>query len=512
MNIALWLRDATSVFKNALSVKDLQLTLNVSEMVPEILRTDGNRLRQVSVCKRSCCNLSGKVSCLSPSCFQVLSNFLSNAIKFSTKGSPVSITVTVTCHNATCALLTGIQDEQYETVFDLPSTQRRPASTAVSQEILAIESESPARQHDTNAAAKHSLLCNGSPGDLADSKSAPFLRISVTDSGPGIATHEIPLLFQPYVQLRAGELQKGMGTGLGLAVCKSTIELMGGNVGVTSTLGEGATFWLEIPLDVPTDAVSATATSMNSVQLDYRSAAIGGAKSLLVTRSFHELRGADGSGIGIVTARPGEEVVSARPALSGVDHADVAIFEEPPLELQEAVRAVVVDDVRSNRELFARLVRRNGAEVVFTAEHGLDCLEKLSGLIRQANQSPLAVAPLASDLQGNSESGLDRYAVTLDGDTSALPPVLQLTGADSLVDLWFVDGNMPVMGGIELTKRLRSAGVQAPIIAVTGNTLVEDQAEFLEAGVSAVLSKPCTVAKLHEVLERVGIRLPHAPQ
>jgi signal transduction histidine kinase len=48
LNISLWLRDVTSVFKNSLSAKRIQLTLNISELVPAIIRTDGNRLRQVT--------------------------------------------------------------------------------------------------------------------------------------------------------------------------------------------------------------------------------------------------------------------------------------------------------------------------------------------------------------------------------------------------------------------------------------------------------------------------------
>jgi len=67
---------------------------------------------------------------------------------------------------------------------------------------------------------------------------------------------------------------------------------------------------------------------------------------------------------------------------------------------------------------------------------------------------------------------------------------------------------MPVMDGPELIARLRARGVRAPIVAVTGNALEEDQADILAAGASAVLPKPCTAAKLHETLAALGYRLP----
>ena len=73
------------------------------------------------------------------------------------------------------------------------------------------------------------------------------------------------------------------------------------------------------------------------------------------------------------------------------------------------------------------------------------------------------------------------------------------------------DGNMPVMDGLELTRRLRAGGVRAPIVAVTGNALQEDQAAFIEAGASAVLTKPSTTAKLQETLAGLGARLPGSP-
>ena len=73
------------------------------------------------------------------------------------------------------------------------------------------------------------------------------IRISVTDSGPGINPDDISKLFLPFE--RIGAEKTGIeGTGLGLALAKELTEAMGGNLGVESILGTGSTFWIELPV------------------------------------------------------------------------------------------------------------------------------------------------------------------------------------------------------------------------------------------------------------------------
>ena len=68
-------------------------------------------------------------------------------------------------------------------------------------------------------------------------------------------------------------------------------------------------------------------------------------------------------------------------------------------------------------------------------------------------------------------------------------------------DLVLMDGNMPILGGIEATRQLRAMGVSLPIYAVTGNAMAEDTAEFLRAGANApVLTKPIQQKELQKIL------------
>jgi PAS domain S-box-containing protein len=73
-----------------------------------------------------------------------------------------------------------------------------------------------------------------------------WLRISVSDTGPGIPNDKLDELFVPFSRLDADKSQI-QGTGVGLAVARRLVELLGGEIGVESRVGEGSTFWIDLP-------------------------------------------------------------------------------------------------------------------------------------------------------------------------------------------------------------------------------------------------------------------------
>lgn len=81
-----------------------------------------------------------------------------------------------------------------------------------------------------------------------DDEEAEQIRIEVRDTGPGIDPALHDRLFQPFTQADESTTRRYGGTGLGLSICRELATLMGGRVGVNSQLGQGATFWAELPL------------------------------------------------------------------------------------------------------------------------------------------------------------------------------------------------------------------------------------------------------------------------
>jgi signal transduction histidine kinase len=96
------------------------------------------------------------------------------------------------------------------------------------------------------------IKCEAQPTQYAE------IRASVTDSGIGISPEKIGTLFERFSPAHISTARRYGGTGMGLAISKRLIELMGGAVHVTSEVGKGSTFWFTLPLKVETNRGSAS--------------------------------------------------------------------------------------------------------------------------------------------------------------------------------------------------------------------------------------------------------------
>lgn len=101
----------------------------------------------------------------------------------------------------------------------------------------------------------HNLLSNaikftpsGGKVMLKANTEGQWLRVSVTDTGPGIPADELPHLFERFFQARNQEHAKAGGTGIGLSLSRELAKAMGGDISVESTVGQGSTFQVRLPI------------------------------------------------------------------------------------------------------------------------------------------------------------------------------------------------------------------------------------------------------------------------
>ena len=100
------------------------------------------------------------------------------------------------------------------------------------------------------------------------------VRISFQDQGEGLTTDKLGQLFQPFNRLgQEGGVEEG--TGIGLVVCKHLVELMGGAIGVESTVGAGSMFWVDLVAAAELDLQRDAAPSARVASPSARGVAVG---------------------------------------------------------------------------------------------------------------------------------------------------------------------------------------------------------------------------------------------
>lgn len=89
----------------------------------------------------------------------------------------------------------------------------------------------------------------GAPVFVRLEKRPSGIRFSVKDEGPGVALADVSRIFEPFVQLDDSSTRRHQGVGLGLALARDLVELMGGKLEVSSQKNQGATFYFDLPLE-----------------------------------------------------------------------------------------------------------------------------------------------------------------------------------------------------------------------------------------------------------------------
>lgn len=329
------------------------------------------------------------------------------------------------------------------------------------------------------------------------------VRFTVRDTGPGVAPDKQAQIFEEFTQADAGVARRHGGTGLGLAIVKKLAHAMGGEAGLSSKPGYGASFWVELPLPEAAGpgvqpslaGVRVTTITQSALLAQALRANLASVGAAVVERDQHPdvvlLDWCEGASAREVTALQGTAQAmialvaqEERAAIAQCRAAGVANYTLKPVRRRSLVERIQVA-LGSGQAGADEAPRRGDAPP--QSLHGLRVL--------LAEDNPIN-ALLARTL-------LTRVGCTVDVARDGEEAVAAASVAP--YDLILLDIRMPRLDGIGAAARIRGlsgAASRAPIIALTADAGEEERARAFEAGMDDFITKPIDQARLYAVAAR----------
>ncbi len=356
------------------------------------------------------------------------------------------------------------------------------------------------------------------------SGAALAVRFEISDSGPGITEDVQNRLFRKFSQADSSITRRYGGTGLGLAICRELVGLMGGEIGVTSRVGTGATFWFEIPL--------AKAVALPVIERNQLPERLHGIRVLIVDDVAMNIE--------ILTLQLrafGMDIESAHDGFAAVAEIERAWFQGRPYDLvlmdqmmpglagitlAERIRAI--PNVAETKLVlvssvgYSEVVKWIGSVLDAVLEKPirradlLGCLARLFGTdggpVPATATGPPAAAGggrplrvlLAEDNQVNQQVALAMlrkagHTVRVVGNGVEAVDAARTEDFDIVL----MDVQMPVLDGIEATRQIRALPPprgRVPVVALTADAMTGAREYYLEAGMDDYLAKPIRAAAL----------------
>ncbi len=355
-----------------------------------------------------------------------------------------------------------------------------------------------------------------------DDPERPLISLAVRDTGIGIPPERIDRLFRSFSQVDSSTTRTYGGTGLGLVISRRLAEAMDGDITVQSAPGAGSTFTVTVRL-------------LRSSEQDRPApvpAQLPGTRALVVddNNTNRRILRAQLEGWGMEVVDHGDPREALLAVLTEGLDADIAVLDMHMPGMDGAGLAKALRDAHGWGRVPLVLLTSLGEKVEAVRELGMLQLTKPVKAAALRDALALALGGASSSRHGRApgeggELPPLRLLVAEDNEVNQKVAGLMLTrlgqrpdivanGQEALeairrtdYDLILMDVQMPVMDGLEATRRIRAElppARQPRIVAMTANAMVEHRAASLDAGMDDHLAKPVRAEDLAAVLERAG--------
>lgn len=368
------------------------------------------------------------------------------------------------------------------------------------------------------------------------------LRLAVEDTGVGINPEDIPLVYEPYVQLGQRFQRQLPGAGLGLTICRQLVDLMGGSMDLESRPGEGSTFWIELSLNEATDG--SAKVRPDSRQVKGRRVLVVDSYELSRKITLEMLSRYD---VHIDAVRSaGEALTALRQAFDAAIPYDAMILDGfvPDMDADLLCRQVRSNPQWAEMRLLilssnpqrgdAEHFRQAGADAFLSKSLRESYLIPILNQVFTHDEKPerrfltrFSLKTMADAGSRQREISCSRMRVLLVEDNpvnrTLTRRLLEKLGCEVLTandgqaasalwqwhqfDVVFMDCVMPRMDGYEATRQLRAwesnhGRGRVPVVALTASAMEEDEERCREVGMDSFVAKPVNLEMLRAVLEQ----------
>jgi PAS domain S-box-containing protein len=384
---------------------------------------------------------------------------------------------------------------------------------------------------------------------LSETVTTATIQFAVVDTGIGITPEDQRKLFQAFSQVDASITRQYGGTGLGLAICRQIVNLMGGEIGVTSEMGKGSKFYFDLSFN---KQINLTCSVDEPELLTNRRLLVIDDNATNQKIVYHQ------------ATRWGMQVDEAINGAVAIEALQAAAAEGKPYDIALVdMQMPVMDGLTLGVEIKANHAIAQVPLIMVTSSNQRDEVQKalkigfagylvkpvkpsrlfdtiMNILVAQSDEDnhqlalrsqKLRLAPQSQPIIRSAQTNI-RLLLAEDNVVNQKVALKQLqnlgytadivsNGEEVLqlletvpYDLILMDCQMPVLDGLETTREIRHwpnnrflRGRQPVIIAMTANAMKEDEQNCLDAGMNAYLSKPVVKEKLANLLDYWGEKI-----